>query len=93
MGLCPSSEFKEADTRGKVTFERRTKDVLKRLNAVERFEYTFPFYRLRIDHYEGRIKRYVNLEDEDAVSLKQLQYSFMEDDPWADLSDTTSLLY
>jgi len=73
---CINSEFKEADTRGKATFERKDNTMLKRLNQVERFEFTFPFYRLRIDHYEGRVKRFVNTCDNDTVTIKQLRYSF-----------------
>ena len=39
------------------------------MKEIEQFECTFPFYRMRIDAYEGRIKRYVNVEDSNAVSL------------------------
>ena len=48
---------------------------------------------MRIDQYEGRIKRYVNLEDNNTVSLRQLRYSFQEDDAWNGLQDETSVLW
>ena len=67
--------------------------MLKRLNAIEQFEFTFPFYRMRIDQYEGRIKRFVNKEDADTVTLRQLKYSFQEDEAWAALQDETSVLF
>ena len=76
MGNCIEKEFTEADTRGSTTFEAKDTKVLKRLNAVEAFEFTFPLYRMRIDQFEGRVKRYVNQEDRNTVSLRQLRYSF-----------------
>ena len=48
---------------------------------------------MRIDQFEGRIKRYVNVEDSNAVSMRQLRYSFQEDDPWGGLTDETSVMY
>ena len=66
--------------------------MLKRLNQVEAFEFTFPFYRMRIDQFEGRVKRYVNIEDNGTVSMRQLVYSFSEDEPWNPRSDETSIL-
>ena len=44
--------------------------MLKRLNMIEAFEYTFPFYRMRIDNYEGKIKRFVNVEDKGTVTIR-----------------------
>ena len=49
MGNCIEKEFKEADTRGATTFAQKDARLLKRLNDVEQFEFTFPFYRMRID--------------------------------------------
>ena len=48
---------------------------------------------MRIDQYEGRIKRYVNADDKNTVTLRQLRYSFQEDQTWSDLQDDTSMLY
>ena len=48
---------------------------------------------MRIDQYEGRIKRYVNQDDKNTVTLRQLRYSFQEDQTWSDLQDDTSMLY
>ena len=67
--------------------------MLKRLNQIEQFEFTFPFYRMRIDQYEGRVKRFVNKEDENTLSLRQLLYSLEDDTPWQDLQDETSVIY
>ena len=67
--------------------------MLKRLAVVEQFEFTFPFYRLRIDKYEGCVKRLVNKEDNGTVSLRQLQYAFQEEESWSSLHDETSVLY
>lgn len=69
MGCCVEKTFKEADTRGPTTFEFKDVSQLRRMKEIEQFECTFPFYRMRIDAYEGRIKRYVNVEDSNAVSL------------------------
>ena len=93
MGNCLESTFKEADTRGATTFAQKDNSLLKRLNEIEQFEFQFPFYRMRIDQYEGRVKRFVNTEDENAVTMRQLRYSFMEDDPWKPLKDETSIVY
>ena len=55
------------------------------MNEVERFEHTFPFYRLRIDRFEGHVKRFVFKEDNGCVSMKQLLYSFEEEETFKDL--------
>ena len=68
--LCKNQQFREADTRGTVNYAAKDVKVLKRLNAVEQFEFTFPFYRMRIDQYEGRIKRFVNVEDKNTLTLR-----------------------
>ena len=90
---CQESQFREADTSGATTFTRRETKVLKRLAVVEQFEFTFPFYRLRIDKYEGCIKRFVNKDDNGTVTLRQLQYAFQEEDSWSCLNDETSVLF
>ena len=93
MGCCNEKTFKEAYTGGATQFEQKDSKVLKRLNEVEAFENCFPFYRMRIDTYEGRIKRYVTMDDLNTVTLRQLAYSFEEDELWADLTDVTSVLF
>ena len=47
--LCEKSHFKEADTSGSLTFGVKDTKLLKRLNEIEQFEFTYPFYRMRID--------------------------------------------
>ena len=73
---CQESQFREANTRGATTFEQKETKMLKRLNMIEAFEFTFPFYRMRIDNYEGKIKRFVNVEDKGTVTIRQLRYAF-----------------
>jgi len=91
--FCDKAQFREADTSGAVTFGAKQSKMLKRLNDIEQFEFTFPFYRMRIDQYEGRIKRYVNKDDNNTVTLRQLRYSFQEDALWGGLTDETSVLF
>ena len=83
--LCPDGKFREANTSGADTFEVKDGKLLKRLNQVEAFEFTFPFYRIRIDKYEGCIKRFVNVEDQNTVTLRQLRYAFKEEPAWSQL--------
>ena len=90
--LCIQSHFREADTTGAVIFGDKDASLLKRLNEIQQFEHTFPFYRLRIDQYEGRIKRFVNKEDNNTVTMRQLRYSFQEDALWIGLQDESSVL-
>ena len=91
--LCPEAGFREADTRGADTYNVKDTKMLKRLNEVEAFEFTFPFYRMRIDKYEGCVKRFVNISDENTVTLRQLRYAFQEDESWGQLLDETSVLF
>ena len=69
-GICEASHFREASTLGAETFSVKDAKMLMRLNAVESFEYNLPFYRLRIDKYEGCVKRFVSKEDNNTVSLR-----------------------
>ena len=52
-----------------------------------------PFHTIRIDEWEGKIKRFVSAQDEATVSIEQLQYSFKNLAHWEDLGDTGSTLY
>lgn len=74
--FCPESHFREADTSGSETFGVKDAKLLKRLNQIEAFEYCFPFHRMRIDKYEGCVKRFVNHEDSNTVTIRQLRYAF-----------------
>jgi hypothetical protein len=69
-------EFPEVDT---TSFDRFSK-----------FEYSFPFYRTRIDIFEGRIKRFVN--GKNSVTLQQLRFAFKDDKKWKELNEDDSLL-
>ena len=53
------------------------------LEPYSRFEHSFPFYRTRVDFFEGRVKRLVDKKS--SVSLKQLRYAFKDDAKWEDL--------
>ena len=33
---------------------------LTKLDRFSRFEHSFPFYRMRVDIFEGKVKRFVN---------------------------------
>lgn len=62
-----------------------------KLDRWQRFEnQMFPFYRTRIDVFEGRVKRFVNKKS--SVSLKQLRYAFKDDKLWDDIQNDNSLL-
>ena len=62
-----------------------------KLDRWQKFEnQMFPFYRTRIDVFEGRVKRFVNKKS--SVSLKQLRYAFKDDKIWDDIQNDNSLL-
>eukprot|EP00347_Sterkiella_histriomuscorum_P004742 403359281 len=63
---------------------------MSKLDRYAKFEHSFPFYRTRIDVFEGRVKRFVN--GKTSVSLAQLQYAFKDDKKWSDLYDEHSNL-
>ena len=70
--LCLERKFKEADTRGPTEYSVKDEKVLQRLNDLEKFEHTFPFYRMRIDQFVGRVTRFVAPDDEESVSMRQI---------------------
>ena len=90
---CQEQTFREASTKGAETYELKDQKLLKRLNEVEAFECELPFYRMRIDKYEGCIKRFVNRDDNNTVTMDQLRYAFAEDEPWKAINDDSSMLY
>lgn len=63
---------------------------LTKLDRFARFEHTFPLYRMRIDVFEGKVKRFV--VNKNSVSLSQLRYAFKDDRNWEDLQNDNSLL-
>ena len=90
---CQEQTFREASTEGAETFGLKDQKLLKRLSEVEAFECELPFYRMRIDKYEGCIKRFVSRDDNCAVTIDQLRYAFAEDEPWKAIDDDSSMLY
>jgi hypothetical protein len=60
------------------------------LEKYSKFEHSFPFYRTRIEVFEGRVKRFVS--GKSSVSLPQLKYAFKDDSKWKDLQNDDSLL-
>jgi hypothetical protein len=63
---------------------------LTKLDRFSRFEHSFPFYRMRIDVFEGKVKRFVI--NKNSVTLSQLRYAFKDDRNWDDLQNDNSLL-
>ncbi len=43
---------------------------LNSMSKFDRFEHSFPFYRMRIDTFEGKVKRFVS--NRNSVTLRQL---------------------
>ena len=76
--------------KSKSEFEELPETELVKLDRISRFEHGFPFYKLRIDVFEGRVKRFV--VGKTGVSLDQLRYAFKDDKNWKDLYDDNSLL-
>ena len=70
--LCSEQQFREASTKGPTEFPILNNVELAKMNEIERFEHTFPFYRMRIDKYEGHVKRFIYKEDDACISMKQL---------------------
>jgi hypothetical protein len=77
------------NSRGNIAEEIPEIDITG-LDKFSKFEHSFPFYRTRIDIFEGRAKRFVN--GKNSVSLQQLRYAFKDDRKWADLQQDDSLL-
>jgi hypothetical protein len=53
------------------------------MDNFTKFEHSFPFYRTRIDIFEGRVKRFVT--GKNSVTLAQLRYAFKDDSKWEEL--------
>ena len=53
------------------------------LEKFSKFEHAFPFYRIRIDILEGRVKRFVN--GKNSVTLEQLRFAFKDDPKFEDI--------
>jgi hypothetical protein len=61
-----------------------------KLDRFQRFEHHFPLYRIRIDVFEGKVKRFVT--GKNSVTLAQLRYAFKDDKNWEELKNDDSLL-
>jgi hypothetical protein len=59
-------------------------------DRYSRFEHSFPFYRTRVETFEGRVKRFVY--NKPSVTLQQLKYAFKDDPKWKDMQSDDSLL-
>jgi hypothetical protein len=64
---------------------------LSKLDRYEKFEHTLPFYRMRIDVFEGRVKRFVT--GKNSVTIEQLRYAFKNEKNWEDLQHNDGLLF
>ena len=53
---------------------------LAMMNKTQRFEHSMPFHTLRIDIFEGNVKRL--LSGQEYVTLKQLRYAFKHRPFW-----------
>ena len=64
----------------------------RKLNQYQKLEYSLPFYTMRLDTYEARLKKYINAGTR--INLAQLKESFKDDFKWSnDLQDPSSNLY
>ena len=62
------------------------------MSIVQKFELGLPFHQMRVDAYEGRIKRYVQQRDKGAISFSQIAHSFLLTNNWQDLQQQDSVL-
>ena len=74
MGMCGSKQEPE---------EYPMATDSSNFDKWEKFEHTLPFYRTRVDIFEGRVKRFVL--ERSSVTLKQLRYAFKHDHKWDDI--------
>jgi hypothetical protein len=93
--ICEKQAFREPDTSGPTEFLNRTfsADEVQRLSPIERFELTMPFHLMRVDAYEGKIKRLVYSEDNGTLTFEQLCFAFERNSNWSDLKDPRSRLH
>jgi hypothetical protein len=52
-----------------------------------------PFHLLRIDAYEGKIKRLVYAEDDNTLTFEQLAFAFEGSTNWVEIKDPRSRLH
>lgn len=62
---------------------------LTKLDRFQRFECTFPLYRMRVDIFEGKVKRFVT--GKNSVTLQQLRYALKDDKKFDDINKDDSL--
>ena len=67
---CGGSKYKEADVGGETHFAKISDQELNKLCKMERFEKSLPFHTIRIDEWEGKIKRFVSASDEATVTIE-----------------------
>ena len=60
------------------------------LDPVSRFEFSLPFYRIKIETLEKRLKKATG--EKKTISLEELKTAFAKDNSWNDLNDEKSLL-
>ena len=60
------------------------------LDPVSRFEFSLPFYRIKIETLEKRLKKATG--DKKTISLEELKTAFAKDSSWNDLNESSSLL-
>ena len=73
-------------------FPKKSQQELKTLPRYQRFECSFPFHTMRVDQYEGRVKRLIYDREKTRLSTAQLQYVFADKQLWSALSDKNSKL-
>ena len=72
VAICERSNFQEPDTSGPMEFEKAKISELKveSMSPIEIFQIDLPFHQMRIDAYEGRIKRLVLSNDSGTLSFQ-----------------------
>lgn len=61
------------------------------LDPISRFEFSLPFYRIKIETLEKRLKRATG-DDKKTLTLEEFQAAFAKDSSWDALNDSESLL-
>ena len=82
MGGCCNSQYddhgQQLQTGESVPWVSQS--ILMNFNKTQAFEHTMPFHTLRIDIFEGNVKRF--LQGRTYVTLKQLRYAFKYRPTW-----------
>ena len=59
-------------------FPKASSAELALMSRYSKFEHQMPFYMMRLDQYEGRIKRLIYDREKTRLSMQQLQYVFQD---------------